>query len=286
MKKLLSLITNMYTKRDIYFQEDDFTLLKGDSFKLLKKIEPKSVDMIFADPPYFLSSGGISCQGGKQVSVNKGEWDYSKTIQDRIKYHRKWIALCREILKDNGTIMISSTLHSVYAIGVALELEGYSIINNIIWRKTNPAPNLACRCFAHSTETVIWARKQLTLKKKGKHYFDYEAMKEENGGKQMKDVWDIADVEPELFESGTTPKSEKKYGKHPTQKPLALMNRLIVASTKVGDIILDPFCGSGSTGVSAIMNKRYFIGLELDTDYLYLSKKRIVEARGNENGRN
>ena len=109
LKKSSSPITNMYTKRDIYFQEDDFTLLKGDSFKLLKKIEPKSVDMIFADPPYFLSSGGVTCQSGKQVSVDKGEWDYSKTIEDRIKYHRKWIALCREILNDNGSIMISST---------------------------------------------------------------------------------------------------------------------------------------------------------------------------------
>ena len=163
----------MFNKKDVFFQENDFVLLNGDSFKLLKKLEPKSVDMIFADPPYFLSSGGISCQNGKQVSVNKGEWDYSKTIEDRIKYHRKWIALCREVLKDDGTIMISSTLHSVYAIGVALELEGYSIINNIIWRKTNPAPNLARRCFTHSTETIIWARKQLTLKKKGKHYFNY-----------------------------------------------------------------------------------------------------------------
>ena len=275
----------MYTKRDVFFQEDDFILLKGDSFKLLKKIEPKSVDMIFADPPYFLSSGGVTCQSGKQVSVDKGEWDYSKTIEDRIKYHRKWIALCREVLKDNGTIMISSTLHSVYAIGVALELEGYSIINNIIWKKTNPAPNLACRCFTHSTETIIWARKQLTLKKKGKHYFNYEAMKEENGGKQMKDVWEF-DVEPETIEVGTAPKSEKKFGKHPTQKPLALMNRLIVSSTKVGDVVLDPFCGSGTTGVSAIMNKRHFIGLELNTNYLCLSKKRIIDARGNQNGRN
>lgn len=266
----------MFAKRDIYFQEDNFTLLKGDSFKLLKKIEPKSVDMIFADPPYFLSSGGISCQNGKQVSVNKGEWDYSKTIEDRIKYHRKWIALCREVLKDNGTIMISSTLHSVYAIGVALELEGYSIINNIIWKKTNPAPNLACRCFTHSTETVIWARKQLSLKKKGKHYFNYEAMKTENGGKQMKDVWEFEDIEPEIFESGTAPKSEKRYGKHPTQKPVALLTRLITAASKEGDLILDPFNGSGTTGIVAVSMNRKYIGIELDEDFLELTKKRYL----------
>jgi DNA modification methylase len=180
-------------EKHIYFKADNFTLLTGDSFKLLKRVEPKSVNLIFADPPYFLSSGGISCQNGKQVSVDKGEWDLSKSIEDRLKYHRKWISLCREILDDNGTIMISSTLHSVYAIGVALEMEGFSIINNIIWRKTNPAPNLACRCLTHSTETVIWARKQLTSKKKGHHYFNYDAMKQFNKGKQLKDVWEIDD---------------------------------------------------------------------------------------------
>ena len=269
----------MLTKRDIFFKDKDFTLLKGDSFRILKKLEPKSVDMIFADPPYFLSSGGISCQNGKQVSVNKGEWDYSKTIEDRIKYHRKWISLCREVLKDNGTIMISSTLHSVYAIGVALELEGYSIINNIIWRKTNPAPNLACRCFTHSTETIIWARKQLTLKKKGTHYFNYEAMKEENGGKQMKDVWEFEDIEPEIFESSTAPKSEKKYGKHPTQKPIALLTRLITAASKEGDLILDPFNGSGTTGVVAAQMKRHYIGIDNVVEYLKLSKERFLSLK-------
>ena len=269
----------MLLKKNIYFQDGDFTLLNGDSFKLLKKIEPKSIDLIFADPPYFLSSGGVSCQNGKQVSVNKGEWDYSKTIEDRIKYNRKWIALCRDVLKDDGTIMISSTLHSVYAIGVALELEGYSIINNIIWKKTNPAPNLACRCFTHSTETVIWARKQLTLKKKGKHYFNYEAMKKENDGKQMKDVWEFSDVEPEIFESATVPKSEKRFGKHPTQKPIKLLERLIMASTKEGDLILDPFNGSGTSGVAANLLGRKYIGIELKKQYLEISKARYMHNK-------
>ena len=271
----------MLRKKDIYFQDDNFMLLKGDSFRLLKKIEPKSVDMIFADPPYFLSSGGISCQNGKQVSVNKGEWDYTKTIEDRIKYHRKWIALCREVLKDNGTIMISSTLHSVYAIGVALELEGYSIINNIIWKKTNPAPNLACRCFTHSTETIIWARKQLTLKKKGTHYFNYEAMKEENGGKQMKDVWDVEEIEPEIFESGTAPKSEKNYGRHPTQKPVKLLERLLTAASREGDLVLDCFNGSGTTGIVAHRMNRKYIGIEIDDNYLKLTKNRYLGEKDN-----
>ena len=261
-------------KKDLFFKTDNFELLNGDSFKLLKKIEAKSIDFIFADPPYFLSSGGISCQAGKQVSVDKGEWDLTKSIEDKLKFHRKWIGLCRDVLKDDGTIMISSTLHSIYAIGVALEMEGFSIINNIIWRKTNPAPNLACRCLTHSTETIIWARKQLTTKKKGKHYFNYAAMKELNGGKQMKDVWDI---EPEIFESSTTTKKEKKHGKHPTQKPIALLERLITMATKEGDLVLDPFNGSGTTGIVAYTLKRKYIGLELDKEYLELTLKRFKE---------
>lgn len=268
----------MINKKYTYFSEDNFILYQGDSFLLMKKMEPKSFDFIFADPPYFLSSGGISCQNGKQVSVNKGEWDYSKTIDEKLKYHRKWIALCRNVLKDNGTIMISATLHSVYAIGVALEMEGFSIINNIIWKKTNPAPNLACRCFTHSTETIIWARKQLTDKKKGKHYFDYQAMKSENGGKQMKDVWEF-DAEPELFEISTTSKKEKKYGYHPTQKPIVLMERIIKASTKENDIILDPFNGSGTTGIACHKLKRKYIGIDYNKEYLEITKKRYEELK-------
>ena len=258
-----------------YYDKDDFTLIKGDCVRVMSRLEPKSIDMIFADPPYFLSGGGISCSGGKQVSVNKGEWDKSLEINEKLKYHRRWIKKCRDVLKDNGTIWISATLHSVYAIGVALEMEGFSIINNIIWQKTNPSPNLACRCFTHSTETVIWARKQLTPKKKGKHTFNYEEMKEENNGKQMKDVWEFEEQEPEFYISSVTPKSEKKEGKHPTQKPLGLLDRIIKASTKEGDLILDPFNGSGTTGLAAKMLNRKYIGIEQEEEYLELTKKRL-----------
>ena len=200
--------------KKIFINSNNFVLYNDDCFKRLKKLEPKSVDMIFADPPYFLSSGGVSCRSGKQVSVNKADWDKSIPIQEKIRFNRKWIQLCKEVLKDNGTIWISGTFHNIYAIGIALELEGFSIINNITWQKPNPTPNLACRCFTNSTETILWARKQLTPIKKGKHTFNYSLMKEINGGKQMKDVWLIPFVT----------KEEKKYGKHPTQKPLALLN--------------------------------------------------------------
>ncbi len=261
------------SKRNIYFDEEKFTLINGDSFKILKKMTEKSVDVIFADPPYFLSSGGISCKNGKQTKVDKGEWDLTKSIEDKIKYHRSWIGLCRNVLSDNGTIWISATLHSVYAIGVALEMEGFSIINNIIWQKPNPAPNLACRSFTHSTETIIWARKQITAKKKGKHYFNYTLMKQENGNKQMKDVW-VFEEEPEIWNIPTTPKREKKEGYHPTQKPIQLLERIILSSTKENDLVLDPFNGSGTTGIVCKKLNRRYIGIDTNIEFLELTKKR------------
>ena len=227
------------------YKESNVCLLFGNSFQLLKKIEEKSIDMIFADPPYFLSSGGVSCHSGKQVCVDKGDWDATQTIEEKIEYNRKWIRLCRKVVKDDGTIWISRTFRNIYSIVVALELEGFSLIKNITWVKPNPAPNLACRCCTNSTETILWARKQITPNKKGKHIFNYHLMKEINGGKQMKDVWII----------GLPSKTEKEFGKHPTQKPEALLERIILASTNEEDLILDPFNGSGTTRVSALKLK-------------------------------
>ncbi len=253
----------------LYIEDNNFTQYYGDSFRILKSIEPKSIDMIFADPPYFLSSGGISCHSGKQVSVNKGEWDLSISSKDKLEYNRKWIRLCRNVLKDDGTIWISGTYHNIYSIGVALELEGFSIINNITWQKANPSPNLACRCFTHSTETIIWARKQLSPNKKGKHLYNYNLMKEINDGKQMKDVWQIPLVS----------KKEKKYGKHPTQKPEALLERIILASTNEGDIVLDPFSGSGTTGIVCYNLNRKYIGIEKEEEYLKITKNRYEGSK-------
>lgn len=250
---------------NVIYRNNNSMLLFGDSFQLLKKLEEKSIDMIFADPPYFLSSGGISCHSGKQVNVNKGDWDTTLTIEGKVKYNRNWIRLCKKVLKDDGTIWISGTFHNIYSIGVALELEGFSLINNITWVKPNPTPNLACRCFTNSTETILWARKQITPNKKGKHTFNYSLMKQINGGKQMKDVWII----------GLPSKTEKEFGKHPTQKPEALLERIILASTNEEDLILDPFNGSGTTGVSALRLKRKYIGIDNHLEYLEISKKRL-----------
>ena len=248
-----------------YIDLENFILYHDDCLKRLKKIDKKSIDMIFADPPYFLSNGGVSCHSGKQVSVNKGQWDEGLSPNDKLNFNRKWIRACREVLKDDGTIWISGTYHNIYSIGVALELEGFSIINNITWQKPNPAPNLACRSFTHSPETIIWARKQLTPKKKGKHYFNYELMKEMNDNKQMKDVLLLS----------LPSKKEKQNGKHPTQKPLSVLERIILASTKENDVVLDPFNGSGTTGIACLNLNRKYIGIEKEEEYLELTVKRI-----------
>lgn len=236
-------------------------LICGDLFETLPYMDAESVDVIFADPPYFLSNGGISCKNGKMVSVNKGEWDKAGSSDEMHDFNREWLRLCRNVLRPNGSIWISGTLHNIYSVGMALVQEGYEIINNVTWQKPNPPPNLACKCFTHSTETIIWAKKC----KKAKPYFDYKLMKELNGGKQMKDVW-----------VGTAPKTyEKRYGKHETQKPEWLLERIVLSSTRQGDIILDPFSGSGTTGVVAVRNGRRFIGIEKEEKYCDIAELRI-----------
>jgi len=247
-----------------YFENENFKLIKNDTFKALKKIKEKSFDMIFADPPYFLSNDGVTCSSGRMVNVNKGNWDKTLSVKDKHKFNRKWIKECYRVLKDNGTIWISGTLHNIYSIGMALEEEGFKIINNITWQKTNPPPNLSCKTFTHSTETILWARKDL---KKVKYTFNYNIMKELNNNKQMKDVWTTSLTKP----------SEKKCGKHPTQKPLEILDKIILASTKENDLILDPFCGSSTTGISAVRLNRRYIGIDNEKEYIELSKRRYKE---------
>ena len=252
----------MMNIKDSFYHNDNCALYLGDAVELMDKFAPESVDLIFADPPYFLSNDGITCSGGRMVSVNKGNWDKIDSLEEKHEFNRTWIRSARRVLTPNGTIWISGTLHNIYSIGYALEQEGFKIINNITWQKTNPPPNLACRCFTHSTETVIWAKKNTS---KAKHVFNYQLMKEMNGGKQMKDVWTGALTSP----------NEKKFGKHPTQKPLYLLERIILASSKPNDLVLDPFCGSSTTGVAAIRLGRKYIGIDSNEEYIRLSEARI-----------
>lgn len=243
-------------------ENKDFTLAQGNSLELLKNIDFK-FNMIFADPPYFLSNGGISVQSGKMVSVNKGNWDKSQGFDKDNDFNRQWLSLCQEHLTDDGTIWVSGTFHNIFSVAQQMTEIGYKILNCITWQKTNPPPNLSCRYFTHSTEFILWARKS----QKSKHYFNYKLMKEINGGTQMRDVWTLPAIA----------KWEKSCGKHPTQKPLPLLARIILASTKENDWILDPFAGSSTTGIAASILGRRFLGLEKETEFLKIAKSRRQE---------
>ena len=240
----------------------DFTLLNGDSFELLPQFEFK-FDMIFADSPYFLSNDGISVQAGKIVSVNKGEWDRGNSPEEINDFNKRWITLCREKLKDNGTIWISGTYHNIYSVANSLTDLGFKILNVVTWVKTNPPPNISCRYFTYSTEFIIWARKSA----KKPHYFNYALMKHLNDNKQMTDVWRLPAIAP----------WEKSCGKHPTQKPLALLTRIILASTNRGGWVLDPFAGSSTTGIAANLIGRRYLGIERESDFADMSRRRRVE---------
>lgn len=252
-----------------YFQKDNFILYHGDSLKLLEKLPVDSIDMIFADPPYNLSNGGFTVHAGRRVSVNKGEWDVSSGLENDFAFHRKWIEACRRVLKPAGTIWISGTYHSIYQCGFALQQAGYHILNDITWFKPNGSPNLSGRYFTASHETILWARKN----KDAKHTFNYKLMREgdwgddflKRTGKQMRSVWAI----------GSSQEWEKRFGKHPTQKPYALLNRIVLASTNKGNIVLDPFTGSSTTGLAAAQHGRKFIGIDLEKEYLELSTQRF-----------
>ncbi|MBR5253591.1 MAG: site-specific DNA-methyltransferase [Bacteroidales bacterium] len=243
-------------------QNRNFTLLNGDCFQLLREFDFK-FNCIFADPPYFLSNGGISVQSGKIVNVNKGDWDKGKNLQEMMDFNLEWLKLCKDKLKDNGTIWISGTYHNIFSIENCLRELGYKILNIITWVKTNPPPNISCRYFTYSTEFIIWARKS----EKKPHYFNYDLMKQINNNKQMTDVWHIPAIAP----------WEKSCGKHPTQKPINLLARIIMASTQPNEWILDPFCGSATTGIAANLLGRRFLGIEQEEEFIKISKNRREE---------
>lgn len=265
-----------------YFASKDkkFRLYHEDCLVALQHIKPNSIDMIFADPPYNLSNGGFTVHAGKRVSVNKGKWDQSKGIEKDLKFHLNWIEACRRVLKPEGTIWISGTYHSIYQCGYVLQKLNYKILNDIAWFKPNASPNLSGRYFTASHETLIWARKD----EKAKHTYNYKKMKNgkwpndifKNPGKQMRSAWDIPE-DQDVWTEGTPKRDEKIHGKHPTQKPTTLLYRIIIASTNKGDIILDPFTGSSTTGIVAYQNGRSFIGVDTEKKYLEISKKRFKD---------
>lgn len=285
-EKKISTLKNLHTTKhgDIsgnidnppsFFASSKARLYKGDTINIMDIIPDNSIDLIFADPPYNLSNGGFTCKSGKMKSVDKGDWDKSNGFEEDFKFHKKWIEECYRILKPDGSLWISGTKHSIFKCGFILEEIGMEIINDICWIKPNPPPLLSCSrfCFAH--EILLWAYKGSVNGRKN-YIFNYDLMKNGNWvgdiikspNKQMKDVWSI---------KGVTNR-EKTHGKHPTQKPEALLERVILSSSKEGDMVLDPFCGSGTTGVVANFNGRRFIGIDMEEKYLKIAKLRLVEA--------
>ena len=245
-------------------------LVQGNSLELLDALvlnfPDGCFDCIFADPPYFLSNGGITCHAGKMVKVDKGAWDKSQGAELNHEFNTEWLKRCQRVLKPNGTIWVTGTSHVIFSVGYAMQQLGMKILNDIAWEKPNPPPNLSCRYFTHSTETVLWAAKNA----ESRHQFNYKLMREHAGGKQMKSVWRIS----------APNKAEKKFGKHPTQKPLALVERCLLASTQPGDFVLDPFSGGGTTAVACVKAQRHCLGIELEGKHIEVSAHRLEQAAG------
>lgn len=241
-------------------------LYECDAMSAMASMPADSVDCIWTDPPYMLSNDGVTCVAGKRVSVNKGEWDRSGGVENDHNFNLEWVRECQRILRPAGTIWVTGTLHIYLSVGMAMQQLGFRILNDIIWEKTNPPPNLGCRCFAHSTETILWATKA-PKGSKHKYTFHYDEMKAENGGKQMKTVWRFS----------AAGRDEKVHGKHPTQKPVALIERCIRASTNPGDLVLDPFAGTAATGVASLKHGRRFIGFERESAFAEIGGKRLSE---------
>lgn len=224
----------------------------------MRNIESESIDVIFADPPYFLSNGGKSISSGKVVSVNKGEWDKKENYGNVMVFTEEWIKECYRILKRKCSIWISGTHHNIFDIKKALDNTGFKIINIIIWKKADPPPLIYQNKCRFSYEFIIWADKGYG------HTFNYKEMYKINNS-ELEDVWILPAV---LME-------EKRYGFHPTQKPECLLERIIKASSKEYFQVLDPFMGSGTTGVICRRLNRNFIGIEKEKKYFEYAQKRI-----------
>ena len=270
---------------DVAVHGDGWELVAGDALEVLARVPAGSVDLLFADPPYFLSNGGTTCRGGKRASVNKGHWDVSRGVAEDHAFHVAWLRACQRALKPSGTLWVSGTQHVIFSIGYALQELGYHLLNTVTWQKPNASPHLACRYLTHSTEILLWASpsRQVPLQ----HVFNYREMKATyGGGKQVRDYWRI-DERPEpggdqvVWSVPTPGPREKVHGRHPTQKPLGLLERVILASSRPGALVLDPFCGSGTTGVAALELGRMFVGIEQDPEYLDLARRRLAGVEAN-----
>ena len=241
-------------------------VVNGNSLEILKKIPNKTFDLIFADPPYNLQIGKkLKRPDDSKVNGVNDKWDQFKSFKDYDNFCKEWLSECKRVLKDNGAIWVIGSYHNIFRIGTILQELGFWILNDVVWRKTNPMPNFRGKRFTNAHETLIWCSKG----QKAKYTFNYEAMKSLNEDVQMRSDW--------LLPICNGAERIKKDGKkaHPTQKPEALLHRVVLASTAVGETILDPFFGTGTTGAVAKKLGRNFIGIERDKSYIEIAKKRL-----------
>lgn len=249
---------------EAYFQSSDhlFELYQGDTTEVMRSL-CKKCDMVFADPPYFLSRNQSVKINGEWKNFEKGEWDRVTDLDNINRFNREWLTVCRDILKDSGTIWISGTYHNIFSVATCLVELGFKVLNIIVWQKSDAKPTLSRNYFNYTTEYIVWARKS----EKIPHFFNCDLMEQINGGARMSDVWRIPFISS----------WEMKLGKHPTQKPLRLLYRIILASTKEGETILDPFAGSCTTGVAANLLGRKFIGIDQSREFLDYGIRRKYE---------
>lgn len=233
-------------------------LYHGDCIEVMKKITESSVDMVFADPPYFLSNGGLSINSGKVVSVNKGEWDKKENYSDVEDFTYRWLKEAHRLLKPCGTIWVSGTVHNIFDVQRVMKLIGFKMINMIVWHKSDPPPLIYKNKFRFSYELIIWAKKEKSP------VFNYDDMYNFNDT-EMEDVWTLPAVQMH----------EKKFGYHPTQKPERLIERIVLSCTQQGDVVLDPFLGSGTTCYVAKKLNRRFIGIEKEKNFFEIALKRV-----------
>ncbi|MCL2566910.1 MAG: site-specific DNA-methyltransferase [Alphaproteobacteria bacterium] len=250
-----------------FYEDDNTCLYCGDSLKILKKIEDNSIDVIFADPPYNMQLRGdlFRPDQSKVLGVGDSSWDYFDSFKDYDDFSLAWLKEVKRVLKEDGTLWVIGSYHNIFRIGKIIQDLDFWILNDIIWAKSNPMPNFKGTRFTNAHETLLWCSQG----KDSKYHFHYHSMKILNDDKQMTSIWDmpICSGNERIRTDGKT--------LHPTQKPVDLLNRVLLASTKIGDIVLDPFLGSGTTGVAAKMLGRKFIGIDKETTYLEIALERI-----------
>jgi modification methylase len=247
------------------------TILDGDCIEMMNSLPENSIDLIFADPPYNLQlKGDLHRPDNSKVDAVDDEWDQFSSFAAYDKFTREWLKAARRLLKPNGAIWVIGSYHNIFRMGAELQNQGFWILNDVVWRKSNPMPNFRGKRFTNAHETMIWASKE----EGGKYTFNYEALKSLNEGIQMRSDWVLP-----ICTGHERLKDENGDKAHPTQKPESLLHRVLVGSTNPGDVVLDPFFGTGTTGAVAKMLGRDFIGIEREEAYRKVATKRLANVR-------